>query len=77
MLYVQTERSRYEIDTYNNRVRRVSGDDNPTPRQGEDGVWKDYVEISKAGPCLLFHWDDEGRGTMTSPVVHESTEALW
>jgi len=45
-LQITTDFSIYEVDFGNNRVRRVSGVNKPTPRQGADGEWKTYMSVS-------------------------------
>ena len=62
----------YEIDDC--RVRRLSGERDPTPRQGPDGEWRTCMGISgpEVGWPMTFMWSvDENviKATMTSPVV--------
>jgi len=62
----------YEVDGM--RVRRLTGAKDPTPRQGEDGEWKDCLEMSNIsiGQSVIFGWRlEEGllKSTATSYVV--------
>jgi hypothetical protein len=69
-----TENSVYEVDHPNNRIRRLEGRNDPTPRQGTDGEWKTYVAISaiaeKAQVLVIWQILDDGaiKGTATSRV---------
>jgi len=76
--------STYEIDLTNKKIRRVSGLNDPTQRQGADGDWRNYdevipspIEIDKS---VVIYWGKDvpllsGSPsnaipvTMTSPVV--------
>lgn len=40
----------YEVDMVNKRIRRLHGVNNPTDRQGEDGIWKQFEEITAIEP---------------------------
>jgi len=65
--------SLYEIDEAANRVRRLIGVKNPTPRQGNDGEWKTYEDHSPIviGQSVLLWWAVEsgvGKSTVTSLV---------
>jgi hypothetical protein len=73
-----TYNSVYEIDWGNSRIRRNSGTNDPTPRQGNDGVWKSFASISQVilGENVLIVWryvgtgDDEvAESTITSAVL--------
>lgn len=59
----------YELDESQKRIRRVSGKEPPTPRQGPDGEWREYdivVAVDRFGvmrdPCvgcvLIIAWPD-------------------
>ena len=61
MVYIiKTINSIYEIDTKNNKIRKVFGESS-TPRQGKFGEWKQYKEIRptqiNVGQPLLVVWD--------------------
>jgi hypothetical protein len=62
MKYVRTYSSSiYEIDEEAKKIRRLHGIKDPTPRQGNDGDWKDYKEIIIAlNKQLIIVW---GNGT--------------
>jgi hypothetical protein len=69
-----TENSAYEVNLVNKEIRRLKGSSDPTPRQGEDGVWKKYEDISKVRPGepVIIIWPpDKGlaKTTVTSAVV--------
>lgn len=69
---VHTRHSVYEIDPDNNKIRRIEGDNPPTPRQGEDGVWQEAHVQRLVFGGLLITWAD-GRQTVTSAVARTST----
>lgn len=68
-----TRNSSYEVDLLGKRVRRLAGKESPQPRQGEDGVWKDFQRITDivVGTSVLIVWNEEGviPSTLTSHVV--------
>jgi len=68
-----TRNSSYEVDPDRKRIRRLSGHENPTPRQGLDGSWKDFERITDIvqGASVLVVWSEEGTipSTLTSPVI--------
>lgn len=82
MRYVLTQtKSVYEIDADNKRIRRLQGVKDATARQGKDGDWRTYRDISpRADGGLIIVWavvnNDDGeivfQTTQTSPVVKES-----
>ena len=63
----------YEIDNINKKIRRLSGQENPTPRIGQDGQWRKFKTIEKiSNGQMLIIWDFEGlvaKSTLTSIVV--------
>ncbi len=75
--------SKYEVDREGKRIRRLSGERPPQPRQGADGDWKTYEDISpvEVGDQVVIVWpkattpllegSPEGAtpSTFTSPVV--------
>lgn len=69
-----TANSVYEVDYGAKRVRRIVGMNEPTPRQGDDGAWKEFVSCQDSGNGLLIRWlgvNTSGSypGTWTSKVV--------
>ena len=65
--------SLYEVDEEANKVRRLIGVKDPTPRQGKDGEWKSYMEHTPVvvGKGVVFLWATAGivgRSTITSLV---------
>lgn len=72
----------YEVDTSACRMRRLSGEHEPTTNQGADGAWKNYGLISSivVDSSVLVVWlvepDDVNwkvRTTLTSLVVSIET----
>lgn len=78
-MIVETLNSKYEIDTDGKKVRRLTGQNQPTQRQGQDGDWRTFEEVLEptVGNSLLIIWkvDSENNGdsilrtTMTSTIV--------
>lgn len=73
-----TAYSTYEVDPAAKRIRRIEGVADPQPRQGEDGEWKTYQQLSAiaVGHSVTIIWavddTDDGpvaRATETSPVT--------
>lgn len=73
MTFTTRSGSRYELDAEGRRVRRLGGSTEPTPRQGIDGRWREYVDATavRVGHQVLFIWEhcDISKGTLTSPVT--------
>lgn len=42
---IKTRNSMYELDTENKQIRRLTGNNAPTPCQGDDNEYKTYSEI--------------------------------
>lgn len=72
----------YEVDKTKKRICRISGNNVPTTRQGNDGEWKQFSDITdiKVGIGVLIVWNgdmplldgspkDAVASTMTSDVV--------
>jgi len=59
MIFKTATGSTYEIDETNKRVRRLSGVKAATARQGKDGDWRPYVDITevKVGSPVMIFWD--------------------
>lgn len=75
--------SLYEVDQENCRVRRLVGVKDPTPRQGADGDWREYADITDIAPGLAvmitWRFDVEpeavwARSTLTSNVKEIHSE---
>jgi hypothetical protein len=64
----------YEVDLESNRVRRMTGLNPPTERQGADGEWQQCIDILFDDDTILFVWgmndDGSARCTRTSHIVH-------
>ena len=70
---VLTANSVYEVDFPGDRIRRLSGVRDPTPRQGADGLWQAAHVTDWHDGALLIDWLDKPGSTLTSPrVVVES-----
>jgi hypothetical protein len=59
MRTVTTVNSVYEINEADHLIRRVSGVNDPTPRQGPDNVWCSYARLGLLGDGLLITWATE------------------
>lgn len=74
MITYRTQFSTYEVDEEHQHIRRLDGENEPTPRQGADGEWKPYHRITPvvvagdSGPSLYIEWS-EGKGTLTSRLA--------
>jgi hypothetical protein len=68
----ETQFSLYEADDDKPQVRRLAGFHDPTPRQGEDGEWKEYVEMSPVvvgeHVIICWRWNTE-RGVMETTIT--------
>ena len=82
MIITTLSGSRYEID--GTRIRRLSGKNDPTPRIGKDGAWKEFLsirpEIPQIGSPLMILWDPskvpllpENEGEIGAPMTLTST----
>lgn len=72
--------SLYEVDTNNQKIRRLVGIKNPSPYQGKDGHWKYYIDMEdpEVGKSVWILWglakgdnpvnSFTGKVTITSPV---------
>lgn len=75
--------STYEIDQEAKKIRRVMGARAPQPRQGRDGEWRAYRDVSplEIGDPVFIYWPkattpllegsppDAEPATRTAPVV--------
>lgn len=65
----------YELDIESNRVRRLIGVKDPTPRQGSEGEWKQLHQPAHVviGSGAMFVWNCTPEGiyqtTVTSTVI--------
>lgn len=73
IIRVSTQTSMYDVDIEGKRVRRVAGVDPPTERQGEDWVWRPFVNIWLKDRGIVFQWGWNENGsancTWTSDIV--------
>lgn len=66
----KTLNSTYEVDRTHRQIRRIEGVNDPTPRQGTDGEWREYHALTMLlNGSYLIAWDAHGRCTITSRVV--------
>lgn len=91
MRFTTASGSLYEVDFSQKRIRRLSGKNDPTPRQGADGEWKVYEEISSfsgvenemvIGSPAIIVWNKsssnmqlEVKTTLTSDIVSIESDA--
>lgn len=76
MVFHTISGSVYEVDLTKKCVRRLAGKEDPTPRQGDDGKYKQYEEllppIPEAGKSLFIFWPEDKSGmppcTITSRI---------
>ena len=55
----------YEVDQQGKRIRRLTGKNEPTSRQGKDNEWRDYRElILTVGKSAWIFWDPK-----TTPLL--------
>ena len=63
MKFVTISGSMYEVDLEEKKCRRLIGIQDPQPRQGKDGEWKNYKDIFPSPPLVgmqvIFIWDPE------------------
>lgn len=60
MKFTTRSGSTYEVDSAAKKIRRLNGKKDPTPRQGKDGEWREYLnDISvKVGEPVWIQWAD-------------------
>lgn len=79
-LTFRTRFSTYEVDLPGRRVRRITGERQPTPRQGTDGDWRGYQDILAApmpdGLSVWFDWTGLGNGMLTSAVAPDDVDQV-
>lgn len=70
---IKTTFSVYEVDRENCRIRRLTSDHEPTPRQGQDGEWRGYEDLRFMNDGMFIIWNHTysgiAQGTLTSPIV--------
>jgi len=61
MIFHTETGSIYEIDQANKQVRRLTGKNDPTPRQNKDEQWRKFSAHSPVikGENVVFFWGDE------------------
>lgn len=72
-VHVRTRNSLYEVDRENKRVRRLTSNHDPTPRQGPDGEWTSFEEVVglQPGVSMVIIWSQEDavpKTTRTSTI---------
>ena len=72
MKFTTVSGSVYEVNTDSKQIRRLNGVKDPTPRQGPDGQWRAYSDITpvKVGNSVAIFWDQE------TALLAETEEAL-
>jgi hypothetical protein len=81
MRFITKSGSTYEVNETDKQVRRLNGENDPTPRQGKDGEWKPYDTILSGieiGRSVMIVWTSDIQPppvegslptTITSPVI--------
>lgn len=64
-----TAYSTYEVDSDRKMVRRLRGANEPTLRQGEDGVWKAYETLLVESTGLVIIWGRNDDGSMSTTIT--------
>jgi len=65
MKFVTNSGSVYEVNTDSKQIRRLTGINDPQPRQGKDGEFKSYQELYlKLNEAAVIFWDPK----TTSPL---------
>lgn len=61
MRFITETGSVYEVDEKRKLIRRLEGESNPTPRVGNDGMWKAFSSLMNVnvGFRALICWDKE------------------
>lgn len=61
MIFRTASGSRYEVDYDKKMIRRLAGTADPTARQGKDGEWKEYADISdiEVGKGVAILWGND------------------
>jgi len=72
MKFTTVSGSVYEVNTDSKQIRRLNGANDPTPRQGKDGQWRTYSEITpvKVGSGVAIFWGHD------VPLLAETEEQL-
>lgn len=66
MKFITLSGSVYDVDTTNKKIRRLNGKADPTPRQGEDGIFKSYEGLGSVTQLLL---GDENKLTIGEGAI--------
>jgi hypothetical protein len=76
MVFKTESGSAYEVDAEGKRIRRLHGVLDPTSRQGTDGTWKTYEDLTdiEVGRPVLIMWFGSD-ATVTSYVTEILTPA--
>lgn len=70
MIFKTESGSVYHVNYGKQQIRRVCGTHDPTPNQGEDGLWKTYRNLFLTlGRVAVIHWGP-GKATITSLVTY-------
>lgn len=58
MKFITASGSTYEVNTDSKQIRRLTGVNDPQPRQGKDGEFKSYKELLlKLNTSAIICWD--------------------
>jgi hypothetical protein len=72
MKFTTASGSVYEVNTDSKQIRRLNGVKDPTPRQGKDGQWRTYSDITSVtvGSGVAIFWGHD------VPLLAETEEQL-
>lgn len=65
MRFLTETGSQYELDLKAKKIRRLGGEHDPTPRQGKDGEWRSFHDVTavRVGKPVTIIWSGQP-GTM-------------
>lgn len=68
MQFLTKSGSWYAVDQEAKKIARLIGEKDPQPRMGQDGSWRDYLELRlEVGKCAVIFWDPA-----TTPLLEGS-----
>lgn len=68
MKFITETGSMYEVNHTTKQIRRLTGNNDPTSRQGHDGEWKSFyhVDVKVHKPAIIF-WNSD------TPLLQSNT----
>jgi hypothetical protein len=60
MIFLTESGSTYEVNTTDQKIRRLNGKKDPTPRMGKQGEWRPYQELflQVGEPATIIYGND-------------------